>query len=111
MRVRVVGTAGRFSVCTDAGAIEPWLDVAALPDSLTRPFGLVLSRAIFSFRVLRPIQRKAVTDEPLAEIRAADRTCCDRAPIRIEIERHAVNRAAGNESIKVVGGLRATAIR
>jgi hypothetical protein len=104
MRVRVVRTAGRLSVCTDAGTIEPWLDVTALPDSLTRAFGFALSRVILALRVLRPIQRKAVTHEPLAEIRAVDRTCCDRAPVLIEIERHAVHRAHGNEGIKTSPG-------
>src|SRR5882724_5909019 len=108
MRVRVVGAVRRLSVCADAGAIQPWLDIAALPDSLTRAFGVALSRAILAFRVLRPIQCKTIAHEPFAEISAVDRTCCDRTPIRIETEWHAADGAGSNEGVKVVSGLRAT---
>jgi hypothetical protein len=111
MRVRVVGAARRLSVCANASAIEPWLNIAALPDSITRAFGVPLSRVILAFRVLRPIKCKTVTHKLFAEISAADRTCCDRSPVWVEIERHATDGAGGNEAIKVVGGLRATAIR
>src|SRR5579859_3925724 len=111
MRVRIVGAARRLPVCANASAIEPWLDIAALPDSIAHAFGVALSRIILAFRVLRPIQCKTITHKPFAEISAADRTCCDRTPVWVEIERHAADRADGNEAIKVVGGLRATAVR
>jgi len=37
MRVRVVGAARRLSVCANASAIKPWLNIAALPDSPGEP--------------------------------------------------------------------------
>lgn len=56
MRVGVIRTGGRLSIRTDAGAIEPRLDVTALPDSRAGSFGLALSAIVSAFRVLRPIQ-------------------------------------------------------
>ena len=102
MRVGVIRTSRRLSIRTDASAIEPRPDVAALPDSLTRAFGGALSCVILAFRVLRPIQRKAVAHKPFPEIGAIDRTSRDRLAIWVEAQRRAVNRSPGNECVKVV---------
>ena len=87
MRVGVVRTGRRLSVRTDAGAIEPRLDVAAFPDSLAGAFGVALSAAISTLRVLRPIQREALAHKPIAKIDATDRTARDGAAILVEVER------------------------
>src|SRR5262244_386880 len=71
MRVGVIGTGGRLSIRTDAGAIKPRLDVATLPDSPAGALGITLSFAISALRVLRPIQRQALAHKPFAEIGAA----------------------------------------
>jgi hypothetical protein len=54
-------------------APDRWVSTGAL--------GIMLSAAISPFRVLRPVQRKAVKHKPFAESRATDRTCRDRATI------------------------------
>jgi hypothetical protein len=110
MRVGVIRTGRRLSVRTDAGAIEPRLDVASFPDSPAGAFGVALNAVISAFRVLRPIQRKAVANEPFAEVGATDRTGCDRAAIWVEVERQAINRTTSDEGIEVVCSLRAAAI-
>ena len=84
MRVGVIRTGRRLSVRTDAGAIKPRLDVASFPDSPAGAFGVALNTIISAFRVLRPIQRKAVANKPFAEVVATDRTGCDRAAIWVE---------------------------
>jgi hypothetical protein len=50
MRVGVIRTGGRLSIRADAGTIEPWLDVAAFPDSPVGTFGVALSATISTFR-------------------------------------------------------------
>jgi hypothetical protein len=110
MRVGVIRTGPRLSARSNAGAIEPWFDVTALPDSPTGALGVTLSRIISAFRVLRPVQRQALAHKPFAEIGAADRTSRDRAAIWVEVEGGAVDRTPGNECVKVVCGLRATTI-
>jgi len=105
MRVCIIRAVGRLSVRADAGAIEPRLDITALPDSSPLTLGVLLVRAISAFRVLRPIQRKAAPHQPLAEVVTSDRTVRDRAAILVEAERHTIDRAASNKSIKVVRGL------
>src|SRR6516165_7774144 len=110
MRVSVIRAGGRLSVRTDAGAIEPRLDVTYFPDSLAGALGIALSFAISALRVLGPVQRQALAHKPFAEISAADRTGRDRAAIWVEVEGRAVNRTPGDKSIKVVCGLRATTV-
>ena len=110
MRVGVIRTCGRLSICTDAGAIEPWFDVATFPDSPASALGITLSFAISALRVLRPVQRQASAYEPFSEIGAADRTGRDRTTIWVEAVGQAVNRTPGNERIKVVCRLRAATI-
>src|SRR5882724_4031871 len=79
MCVCIVRTGGRLSARADAGAIEPRLDVAALPDSSAGAFGVALSVIISALRVLGPIQCKAVAHKPFTKIGAADRTGRNRA--------------------------------
>src|SRR6516162_3311764 len=50
MRVGVIRTGGRLSIRADAGTIEPWLDVAAFPDSPVGTFGVALSATLSTFR-------------------------------------------------------------
>src|SRR6516162_9450933 len=97
MRVGVIRAGLRLSVRTDAGAIEPRLDVASLPDSAPGALGIALSFAISALRVLGPVQRQALAHKPFAEISAADRTGRNRAAIWVEAEGRAVNRTPGNE--------------
>jgi hypothetical protein len=102
MRVGIIRTVGGLSVCTNASAIEPWFDVAAFPYSPASAFGIALDAVVLAFRVLRPIQRKAVAHKPFAKIVAADRTGRNGTAIRVEAERRAVDRTPGNECVKVV---------
>jgi hypothetical protein len=110
MRVGVIRTGGRPSIRADATAIEPRLDVASFPDSPARTFGVALSAVISAFRVLRPIQRKAIANQPFAEIGAANRTGRDRPSIWVEAQRQAINRTTIDEGVEVVCSLRAAAI-
>src|SRR6516165_1994241 len=110
MRAGVIRTGGRLSVRTDAGAIEPRLDVTSFPDSPAGALGITLSFSISALRVLRPVQRQTSAYEPFAEIGAADRAGRNRPAIRVEAAGRAVNQTSGNECIKVVCGLRATMI-
>jgi hypothetical protein len=71
MGICLVRTVGGPSACADAGAIEPRLDVAALPHSAVGVFGVALSATISAFGVLGPIQRQALAHKPFAEISAA----------------------------------------
>ncbi len=70
MGVCVIRAGGRFSVRPDTGAIQPWLDITASPDSPTDALGVLLSPAVSTFRVLKPIQRQAPAYKPFAEISA-----------------------------------------
>lgn len=109
MGICVVRTGGRLPARADAGTIEPRLDVAALPDTSTGTLGIALSPAISAFRVLKPVQSKAITDEPFAEIGAVDRTSRNGAAISVEAERDAVDGAPRNVSVEVICRLGATA--
>ena len=91
MCVCIVRTGGRLSARADAGAIEPRLDVAALPDTSAGAFSVALSAIISALRVLGPIQCKAVAHKPFTKIGAADRTGRNRAAIWVETERHAID--------------------
>jgi hypothetical protein len=71
---------------------------------------LALSFVIPALRVLRPIQRKAVTYKPFAEVRTTDRAGRDRAAIRVEANWNTIDGTAGNEGVKVVRGLRPATI-
>jgi hypothetical protein len=110
MRVGVIRTGARLSIRTDAGAIEPWLDVAAFPDSPAGAFGVALSAIVSAFRVLRPIQRQALAYKPFAEVGGTDRTGRNRPAVWIEAEGRAVYRTPGDERVKVVCCLRTTTI-
>jgi hypothetical protein len=110
MRVGVIRTGGLPSVRTGAGAIEPRLDVASFSDPPASAFGIALNRIISAFRVLRPIERKAIANKPFAEVGAADQTGCNRAAIWVEAARQAINRTTSDEAVEVVCCLRATAI-
>jgi hypothetical protein len=71
MGICVVRTVGGLSVCAGASAIEPRLDVSALPNSAAGVFGVALSAIISAFGVLGPIQRQAVAHKPFADFSAA----------------------------------------
>src|SRR5258708_16763302 len=64
MCVCIVRTGGRLSARADAGAIEPPLDVAALPDSSAGAFGLALSALISALRAFLPIHSNAAAPTP-----------------------------------------------
>src|SRR5687767_10350609 len=102
MGICVVRTGGGLSACTAAGAIEPRLDVAALPDAAAGALGVALSAIISAFGVLGPIQRQALAHKPFAEIGATNRTARNRSAIRVEANEQAVNRTPGNECVEVV---------
>ena len=110
MRIGVIRTGGRLSVRTDAGAIEPRLEVAALPDSPAGAFGVALSAIVSAFGVLRPIQRQALAYKPFTEVDGSDQTGRNRPALRIEAEGRAVSRTPGDERVKVVRCLRTTTI-
>jgi hypothetical protein len=71
MGICVVRTVGGLSVCADAGAIEPRLDVSALPNSAAGVSGVALSAIISAFGVSGLSQRQALAHKPFAEISAA----------------------------------------
>jgi len=102
MRVGVIRTVGRLFVHAYAGAIEPRLDIAVLPDSPAGTFGVALSTIISTVRVLAPIQRQALAHKPFAEIGAVDRPGRDRPAIGVEAEGRAISRTTGTECVKVV---------
>jgi hypothetical protein len=79
--------------------MEPRLDVAAFPDSPAGALGIALSAIVSAFRVLRPIQRKPLTDKPFAEIGTVNRTGRDRPAIWVEVEGRAINPTPGNECV------------
>ena len=110
MRVRIIRTVGGLPARTNAGAIEPWFDVAAFPYSPAGAFSIALGVIVSAFRVLRPIQRKPLANKPFAEIGAADRAGRNRPAVRVEVKGRAVDRTPSNECIKVVCRLRAAAI-
>lgn len=110
MGTRVVRTGGRLSARAGAGAIQPRLDIAALPDTSTGTLGIPLSPSVSAFRVLKPIQSKAIAHEPFAEIGAVDRTSRNGAAISVEADWDTVDGASRNVSVKVVCRLGATAI-
>ncbi|MCS3448598.1 hypothetical protein M2222_002581 [Bradyrhizobium elkanii] len=110
MRVRIVRAGGRLTIRPDAGAIEPRLHIAPLPDTSTGALCVLLSCVISALRVSRPIQCKATAHKPFPEIGTADRTGPHRPTIWIEAERYAVDRSSADTGVEVVCRRRATAI-
>lgn len=110
MGICVVRTGGRLPVRTDAATIQPRLDIAALPDTSTGTLGIALSPSVSAFRVLKPIQSKAIAHEPFAEIGAFDRTRRNGAAISVEAKWDTVDGAPRNVRAEVVCRLGATAV-
>jgi hypothetical protein len=86
MRVRIIRTVGGLPARTNAGAVEPCFDVAAFPYSPAGAFSIALGAIVLAFRVLGPIERKAVEHKPFAKVAAADRTGRDRPAIWVEVK-------------------------
>ena len=110
MSVRIVRTIGGPPTGTDADPVQPRLDVAALPYSAPCLLGFALNATVPAPRVLRPIQCKAIPNEPFAEIGTADRAHGYRAPVAVETDRIAVYGSPRNERVEVVSYLRAASI-
>jgi hypothetical protein len=85
MSVGIIRTGGPLSARADTSAIR--LRIAALPHSLAGPLRFALSAVISVFRVLGPIQCKAIAHAPFAEIDAGNRTGCDRPTVSIKVAR------------------------
>jgi len=111
MGVCVIRTGGRLSIRTDAGAIQPWLDITALPDSPTISFSVALSASVSAFRVLRPIQRQALAYKPFTEVGGTTEQVATVRPYGSRLRgEQLINRTPGDERVKVVCCLRTTTI-
>ena len=102
MRVCIVGAIARLTALTDTSSIQPRLNIATFPHPSSGMVSLPLRPVIFAFRVLRPIQRETVTDEPISEVGTINRTRRNGPTILIQIYRRAINCSLCNESIKIV---------
>jgi hypothetical protein len=58
----------------DADPVKPWLDVGPLPNTPAGLLGFLLNNPVFAYRVLRPVERKAATDQPTSKIQTAGMT-------------------------------------
>jgi hypothetical protein len=71
---------------------------------------MALSIPVSAFGILRPIQLKAVADEPVSEINLADKAGRDCSAVTIQITRLATYWSLRDEGVEIVGGLRAAPI-
>jgi hypothetical protein len=69
-----------------------------------------MHRSICALRVLRPVEREAVLDQPFRQVDASNGADCYGAPVSVTVNFNALDRAVGNEGIKIVRGLLPAAI-
>src|SRR4051812_46852649 len=93
MIVRVVRATARSTASLDAKSVLPRFHKAAGPNPTAGFLGATLSVLVLPFRVSGPIERKAVGDEPLPNIRAwsSDRANRNHSAIMILPRRGASN--------------------
>jgi hypothetical protein len=108
MCVRIIRTVGRGAARPDAHAEQPWLHVAACPHAAARTIGIALCSRIPSFRILRPIQRETIANEPFAEVSAADRADRYAPPVLILGYGCTLDRSPRDEGVEIIGCIRAT---
>jgi hypothetical protein len=72
--------------------------------------GVALGRSVLALRILRPVKREAVADQPLAEIGAVHRAGRNSPSVLIQRDRDAAHRSTRDESVEIVRGFRAAAI-
>jgi hypothetical protein len=89
MRVGIVRTGFRLAALPDAGAKQPRLDVAAFPYPVARMLGIALRPIVFALRILRPVERKSASHQPLGNVDAVNRTHRKGLPVLIEADRRA----------------------
>lgn len=110
VRRGVIRALGRTAAGADAGSVLPRLDVATGPHSAASALRAALSLAVSPLGVARPIQGKAIANQPFAEIRRVRAAARDDSSIAIDILRCAVNRAVADERTQFVRRRGATAI-
>src|SRR5258708_27624126 len=111
MCVCIIRTGGRSTTRPDAAAKQPRLQMAARPHPATGTMGLALGGGVLAFRILRPIQRETFAQKPFSDIGTADGTGCYSPPILIFGDRRTIDRPPRDESVEIVGCLRATLIQ
>src|SRR5947207_7747591 len=110
LNISIVRTVGGSTALPDASTIQPRLHVTARPYSSPSALRIALSITVSALGILRPIQRKAIAHEPVSEINIADQASRDCSAVTIQISRLATHWPSRDESVKIVGGLRAASI-
>src|SRR5579863_2018428 len=104
VRTRLVGAIGWFSVLRDAIAIAPRPDGDAVPDPPRRMFGFQLGVMISPFRDLRPVERQAVSNQPVAQVGTIDRTGGNRASTAVPVNGRACDGSVCDERLEFARG-------
>jgi hypothetical protein len=64
--------------------------------------GITLRRTVFALRVLRPIEREPVANQPLPKVNAVNRTYRNRTPVLVQADRRAIYRPSRYEGVEFV---------
>jgi hypothetical protein len=67
MGIRVIRAISWVSTSSDADAVQPRSDVTARPNTAPGMLGLSLDFIVHAVRIVRPVERQTVADEPLAD--------------------------------------------
>jgi hypothetical protein len=110
MSTSTIRTIRRSSTCADARPNNHGSTLAARPFPAPSVLGVALGPIIFALGILRPVYRKAIANQPFAEIGPRDQTRCHGASVLIKRGRDAGHRPSRNEGIEFVRCLGAAAI-
>jgi hypothetical protein len=67
--------------------------------------GIALSFAVLTLRVLRPIQRESIANQPLRNVIASNRTYRNCSPVLIQVHGQAIDWPLAEERVQVIRGL------
>jgi hypothetical protein len=70
-----------------------------LPYAAPGVLGFTLDVAILPSRILWPVQREAIADQPLAKVNITDRACRHRSPVLVQRDRDAAYGALVDKGI------------
>jgi hypothetical protein len=100
--VCIIRAVARLPTLPHTSAKQPRLNVTPCPHSPPCMLCIALSLAVLPFRVLRPIQREPIANQPPRNVVASNRTYRDCPPVSIQAHGRAINRPSRNEGVKVV---------
>ncbi|MEH2560637.1 hypothetical protein V1289_000264 [Bradyrhizobium sp. AZCC 2289] len=75
---------------------------SCLPHPAPGVLCIALGRSVLTFGILRPVERKAIANQPFAEIGAGHRTGRNGPSVLIQRDRRATHRPFRDEGVEVI---------